>query len=408
MFGRLCGGIATSLLFSVFEAWMVYEHNRRGFPAEVLAQTFSLATFGNGLVAVGSGLLADWVANRWGFVAPFMAALALLIVAGVIITASWTENYGDQGADLVGTFANALAVLRDNRRVLLLGCVQSLFEAAMYTFVFMWTPALQGEGEQAEGRPPLPFGLIFACYMVAIMIGSALFSILVRSQPVETIGRLLLLAACAALAVPFITVRLSLFSFSLSLFFVLLPRLMRCAGREVAGPGVRGVPRVRGVLRAVVPDDRHFAQPHHPGGPACRRHELLPHAAQLPRLRRPPQGKIRKCLQSFTEERDGEHRCRCSRRARCSSSAPSGSAWHWRCTTPPARCLPRSLFPPSKLRLLPLTIDSDSGRQGASRPRQTAPRDPITPEIPDCRSAEPAPAVTVPLAAAAAEILARV
>jgi MFS family permease len=30
MIGRILGGISTSLLFSVFEAWMVSEHQRRG------------------------------------------------------------------------------------------------------------------------------------------------------------------------------------------------------------------------------------------------------------------------------------------------------------------------------------------------------------------------------------------
>jgi hypothetical protein len=32
-------------------------------------------------------------------------------------------------------------------RIPLLGTVQSLFEGAMYTFVFMWTPALKAGAE---------------------------------------------------------------------------------------------------------------------------------------------------------------------------------------------------------------------------------------------------------------------
>lgn len=46
-----------------------------------------------------------------------------------------------------------------DRKVLILGIVQSLYEASMYTFVFMWTPALQEGPEKIE----LPFGVIFAC-----------------------------------------------------------------------------------------------------------------------------------------------------------------------------------------------------------------------------------------------------
>lgn len=46
--------------------------------------------------------------------------------------------------------------------------VQSLFEGAMYTFVFMWTPALKKAAEETTGEDnvELPFGLIFSCYMV--------------------------------------------------------------------------------------------------------------------------------------------------------------------------------------------------------------------------------------------------
>ena len=58
MLGRFLGGIATSLLFSTFEAWMVSEHNSRGFHSDLLRETFSLATFGNGAVAVLAGVIA--------------------------------------------------------------------------------------------------------------------------------------------------------------------------------------------------------------------------------------------------------------------------------------------------------------------------------------------------------------
>lgn len=53
MLGRLTGGVSTSLLFSVFEAWMVSHHYSRGFHQDLLSTTFAWATFGNGLVAIG-------------------------------------------------------------------------------------------------------------------------------------------------------------------------------------------------------------------------------------------------------------------------------------------------------------------------------------------------------------------
>lgn len=57
--GRLLGGVATSLLFSVFDAWMVSEHNKRGYDPEWLSETFSSASFGNSVVAILAGIVAQ-------------------------------------------------------------------------------------------------------------------------------------------------------------------------------------------------------------------------------------------------------------------------------------------------------------------------------------------------------------
>ena len=53
-------------------------------------------------------------------------------------------------------------------KIALLGAMQSLFEASMYTFVFLWTPALSPGGQR------LPHGMIFACFMMACMAGSTI------------------------------------------------------------------------------------------------------------------------------------------------------------------------------------------------------------------------------------------
>merc|ERR1719421_347063 len=48
--GRLLGGVATSLLFSVFESWMVASHFKQGFNGDQLGDTFTKAYFGNSIV----------------------------------------------------------------------------------------------------------------------------------------------------------------------------------------------------------------------------------------------------------------------------------------------------------------------------------------------------------------------
>jgi len=197
-FGRILAGIATSLLFSSFEAWMIFEHFKNVFSSKAPSETFALATFLNGLAAIAAGLLAAFVEQFYGYVAPFMLAMVFLLAATGIETVTWPENYGDATIEISKTFTNAIEALKKDPKILMLGCIQSLFEAAMYVFVFMWTPTLQQGGDEQ-----LPFGLIFACFMVCVMIGSSLFSILVTvGYPLETIGTGLLATASFALFIP--------------------------------------------------------------------------------------------------------------------------------------------------------------------------------------------------------------
>lgn len=65
--------------------------------------------------------------------------------------------------------------------VALLGASQALFEASMYTFVFLWTPSLSPNGEK------LPHGYIFAIFMTASMVGTALAGKLIKMYKLELI-----------------------------------------------------------------------------------------------------------------------------------------------------------------------------------------------------------------------------
>jgi len=185
--GRLLSGVATSLLFSVFEAWMVYEHNQRGFASPLLSKTFSLAVFGNGIAAILAGVVASFVVVRWGFVAPFMVSLVFLVASSIYVSYAWGENYGNSEMQLTKVFSGALDALKD-RRILLLGTIQSLFEASMYIFVFLWTPMLEEAFSEMKVYEKLGLhGLIFATFMVCIMVGSSVFRLLDGKLTVETI-----------------------------------------------------------------------------------------------------------------------------------------------------------------------------------------------------------------------------
>ena len=68
MFGRLLAGIATSILYSAFESWLVYEHKHRGFEDASLSEVFANAYFVNSVVAILAGVVAQFAANSFGYV----------------------------------------------------------------------------------------------------------------------------------------------------------------------------------------------------------------------------------------------------------------------------------------------------------------------------------------------------
>lgn len=205
MVGRFLSGIATSLLFSVFESWMVCEHFRQGFDSHLLSETFAYATFGNGLVAVFAGLVANTVAaSSFGYVAPFLVAILPLIGIMMIVSSSWNENYGNQQLSMLSSLMKGFDLIRRDSRITALGIAQSCFEGSMYTFVFMWTPALKTSGdhldEAANTAISTHLGLIFAVFMISVMIGSSFFKLFTLKSDQYLYAIPILVHGCAFLA----------------------------------------------------------------------------------------------------------------------------------------------------------------------------------------------------------------
>jgi len=176
MVGRVFGGIATSMLFSTFESWYVHEHSERhGFPPEWIGVTFSITTFANGILAISAGVIANIGAETLGYgpVAPFVIALVPLLLCGVLVVQMWDENYGNRKSNFSGSCMEGLRIIFGDENVFVLGTIQSILESCMYIFVFMWTPVLD-----VPGRAGLPLGMVFACFMVCIMVGSSLYNII--------------------------------------------------------------------------------------------------------------------------------------------------------------------------------------------------------------------------------------
>ncbi|URE27223.1 Major Facilitator superfamily [Musa troglodytarum] len=163
----------------------------RGFEPQWLSITFSKAIFlGNGLVAIIAGLFANLLTDNLGFgpVAPFDAAACFLAIGMAIILSTWTENYGDpsESKNLVTQFKVAASAISSG---------------SMYTFVFLWTPALSPNDED------IPHGFIFATFMLSSMLGSSIASrLLSRAAPkVESYMQLVFAIAAVTLLLPVIT-----------------------------------------------------------------------------------------------------------------------------------------------------------------------------------------------------------
>ncbi|KAI8875270.1 DUF791-domain-containing protein [Backusella circina FSU 941] len=179
-FSHVLSGLSTALLYSVFESWYVSEHARYEFPAEWRARTFALATFFNSVVAIVAGVFANTLVNIWGFKAPYIASMLLVVLVGFMVTTTWSENYGSsrfRDVKLASTLKSGLLTVIQNRNITILSIAQTFFECSMYIFVLLYTPAVESViSSDAE----IPLGYLFSTMMVAIMVGSMCFQLFER------------------------------------------------------------------------------------------------------------------------------------------------------------------------------------------------------------------------------------
>ena len=100
--GRLLGGVATSLIFSVFESCVVCEHREH----DGLPDTLTLQSLVNFSVAILSGILGQWATSLWplqelplslchglcfwgGATVAFDAASLCLLLGAALISCTW-------------------------------------------------------------------------------------------------------------------------------------------------------------------------------------------------------------------------------------------------------------------------------------------------------------------------------
>ena len=234
LLGRVAGGVGTSLLFSAPEAWVVGEHTREKHSGADIGETFGLAYAGDALVAIAAGQLASITAARVGPTGPFTASVGFLALGSVVAAMLWSENVASASASAAAaaagsekaagggqdgkpTIRQALELMAADRRILLVGAMQALFEGSMYIFVLQWCPAIKRAIEQSAlwggagaaataSAAVIPFGKIFSCFMASCLLGTTAFAaIQKRGVRVETSAAAMMTTATAALAAAALT-----------------------------------------------------------------------------------------------------------------------------------------------------------------------------------------------------------
>ncbi|KAL9942751.1 hypothetical protein ACHAQF_005079 [Verticillium nonalfalfae] len=214
--GRALGGLATSLLFSVFETWMVADvtrqrHGRRGGERAQsvagggdLSTTFGLMSTVNSVVAIVSGLASEWLVGLVGTSrAPFGASALLVGGAAVCMLVAWDENYGATATPSTSdakkqetTATVSLWNTLTTPGMLALAVASTAFEGSMYLFVVLWAPVLESAAASSASSPaPLPYGLIFASFMSATLLSSLAYPRLTAHLAPPTLLALLLATA---------------------------------------------------------------------------------------------------------------------------------------------------------------------------------------------------------------------
>ena len=216
--GRILSGIGTSLLFSAPESWLVAEAQNSGKDPDgkYLGETFSWAYAGDSIVAITAGQMAATAASQRGPTGPFELSAVFLALGGLLAAVLWGENKATmKNSSQTTSIRDAIGVVRADPKIMLVGAVQSLFEAAMYIFVLQWPPAIAGAIQSFFKSSSIipPYGTIFSCFMACCLLGSTIFGQLAKMAiPTETFTVSMLSAATIAMSLATWTVKQNVMS----------------------------------------------------------------------------------------------------------------------------------------------------------------------------------------------------
>ena len=211
LLGRMLGGVAYSILYTSFESWLIAEAEARRLPRVLLSRLFSFSTFCNAGSAVVAGMVGHLVievlpcASRNRFACAFDVAVVSLLGASLVAATRWGERYGDQLHSTSESLLKSYRTIRGSRPLVALGLVNSFYEAALYVFVFLWTPALERRSRQGDGTSNMGHGLVFSVFMISKMAGSQASHVLSEYLSPGARLQLVFCGSALCLAAPLLT-----------------------------------------------------------------------------------------------------------------------------------------------------------------------------------------------------------
>ena len=183
-------GFGAGLINTTFESWLVYESDKTfgeefKFERErFLKRLFKNQTLYDSLISLVVTGISAIIFTFWGILAPVVFSMILSIAAFFVIYTLWDENK-PQGEPTIKEKASFFEAFKELKKteVLCFGIIESLFQAVLNIFIFCWTPLLQ---MSTDGE--INVGFIFCCYVLLMIINTALFEIFIISYKFSYYG----------------------------------------------------------------------------------------------------------------------------------------------------------------------------------------------------------------------------
>ncbi|KAI1848963.1 hypothetical protein JX266_005391 [Neoarthrinium moseri] len=177
--GRVLGGFATAIVFSVMDSWIVFDFFARKLIHQGcdLYRTFGTLAVINAFAAVACSVIGDRLVWATGSnKAPFIVSWLVMWQAMQALWSKFKEVYGASATDDREMIKNTPSVIKVFKRPYMwaLTLAITVFEGSALLFAFSAAPVLKSVHKSSR---ELPLTYVFACIMASALVGSLSFNI---------------------------------------------------------------------------------------------------------------------------------------------------------------------------------------------------------------------------------------